>query len=191
MIKIAVNQSGSISMVPLKDAQVRTANGWIPVKSTDKIYLNGQWYEVGEETVPTGNQLRLVDGPAGIDMLFTPVKAGRLDLSGFGLSTATVTDAGIGRIWYGVSNVSSYPMILGASHNLSPSRAVEDWLIMALTPDTLGGSTGTYDLAYYSNRMATDPWDINFVNNDSENTVTLTQVDSYVKPLDPSTLFPN
>ena len=50
MIKIAVNQSGSISMVPLKDAQVRTANGWIPVKSTDKIYLNGQWYEVGEGT---------------------------------------------------------------------------------------------------------------------------------------------
>ena len=57
MVRIAVNQSGSISMVPLKDAQVRTAHGWIPVKSTDKIYLNGQWYEVGEETVPTGNQL--------------------------------------------------------------------------------------------------------------------------------------
>lgn len=53
MIKIAVNQSGSISMVPLKDAQVRTANGWITVKSTDKIYLNGQWYGVG--SVPTSN----------------------------------------------------------------------------------------------------------------------------------------
>ena len=52
MVRIAVNQSGSISMVPLKDAQVRTANGWIPVKSNDKNYLNEQWYEVGEETVP-------------------------------------------------------------------------------------------------------------------------------------------
>lgn len=51
MMKIAVNQSGSNPMVPLKDAQVRTANGWIPVKSTDKIYLNGQWHEVGGETV--------------------------------------------------------------------------------------------------------------------------------------------
>ena len=42
MVRIAVNQSGGNSMVPLKDAQVRTANGWIPVKATDKIYLNGQ-----------------------------------------------------------------------------------------------------------------------------------------------------
>ena len=50
MIKIAVNQSGSISMVPLNGAQVRTKTGWTPIKSTDKIYLNGQWYKVGEET---------------------------------------------------------------------------------------------------------------------------------------------
>ena len=47
MIKIAVNQSGSISMVPLNGAQVRTKTGWTPIKSTDKIYLNGQWWEVG------------------------------------------------------------------------------------------------------------------------------------------------
>lgn len=53
MIKIAVNQSGSISMVPLKDAQVRTTNGWVSVKATDKIYLNGQWHEVGgDDTTP-------------------------------------------------------------------------------------------------------------------------------------------
>lgn len=47
MIKIAVNQSGSISMVPLNGAQVRTKTGWTSVKSTDKIYLNGSWHTVG------------------------------------------------------------------------------------------------------------------------------------------------
>ena len=51
MIKIAVNQSGSISMVPLNGAQVRTKTGWTPIKSTDKIYLNGQWWEVGNGSV--------------------------------------------------------------------------------------------------------------------------------------------
>lgn len=61
MIRIAVNQSNNLAMVPLKGAQVRTSSGWVPVKATDKIYLNGQWYEVGEEPVSTGNQLRLVN----------------------------------------------------------------------------------------------------------------------------------
>lgn len=191
MIKIAVNQSGSISMVPLNGAQIRTKTGWTSVKSTDKIYLNGQWWEVGEETASTGNQLRLVDSLAGIDMLFTPVKAGTLDLSGFGMNVLTVTDTGNNRVWYGVSNVTSYPMIICDDH--TQTRAVPWWDIVALTPDTLGGSTGTYQTLYYSQTMADyDPWTSEFSSDDhpvSPNI--LTQVDSYVKPLDPSTLFPN
>ena len=79
-------------MVPLKDAPVRRANGWIPVKATYKFVLSCQWHEVGAYTVPTSNQLRLVDSLSGIDIRFTPVKAGKLDLSGFGLQVTTVTD---------------------------------------------------------------------------------------------------
>lgn len=191
MIRIAVNQSSSLTMVPLKDAQVRTANGWIPVKSTDKIYLNDQWHEVGEETVPTGNQLRLVDSLAGIDILFTPVKAGTLDLSGFGLQITTVTDTGRNRVWYGVNNVSSYPMILASGPALDGMRTAVDWIIIALTPDTLGGSTGTYKIAYADSYTANDPWDAGLTNCVTENPASLAQVDSYVEPLDPSTLFPN
>lgn len=191
MVKIAVNQSGSISMVPLKDAQVRTANGWIPVKSTDKIYLNGQWYEVGEETVPTGNQLRLVDSLSGVDMLFTPVKEGKLDLSGFGLQVTTVTDTGRNRVWYGVSNVSSYSMLLASGPALDGMRTAVDWVIIALTSsDTSGGSIG-YEIAYADSYTANDPWDAGLTNSVTGNPASLTQVDSYVEPLDPSTLFPN
>lgn len=193
MIKIAVNQSGSISMVPLNGAQVRTKTGWASIKSTDKIYLNGHWWEVGEESSSNGNQLRLVDSNAGVDMLFTPIKAGTLDLSGFGLNTLTVEDSGISRAWYGVSNVSSYPMILGSTRLMrTDTRAVAiDWMIAGLTPDTLGGSTGTYDLAYDSQYTGSDPWSSDFVNNDTGVSVSLSQVDSYMEPIDPSTLFPN
>lgn len=191
MIKIAVNQSGSISMVPLNGAQVRTKTGWASIKSTDKIYLNGQWWEVGEESSSNGNQLRLVDSNAGVDMLFTPIKAGTLDLSGFGLNTLTVEDSGISRAWYGVNNVSSYPMILGPSRAMIKSRAIIDWVIIGLTPDTLGGSTGTSNLAYYTNQIIPDPWDSEFIHNDTEVIASLSQVDSYMEPIDPSTLFPN
>lgn len=191
MIRIAVNQSGSLTMVPLKDAQVRTANGWIPVKSTDKIYLNGQWHEVGEETVPTGNQLRLIDSLDGIDILFTPVKAGTLDLSGFGLQVTTVTDTGRNRVWYGVSNVSSYPMILASGPALDGMRTVVDWVIIALTTsDTSGGSIG-YEIAYADSLATNEPWDAGLINYVTGHPAILTQVDSYVEPLDPSTLFPN
>ena len=57
MIKIAVNQSGSISMIPLNGAQIRTKAGWTPIKPTDKIYLNGQWYTVGSGEPVVGEVL--------------------------------------------------------------------------------------------------------------------------------------
>lgn len=76
MIKIAMNQSGSISMVPLNGAQVRTKTGWTSIKSTDKIYLNGQWWEVGEEASPGAyKKIQLVDAQAGIDTTLSPMKA--------------------------------------------------------------------------------------------------------------------
>lgn len=82
-------------MVPLKDDQVRTANGWITVKSTDKIYLNGQWHEVGgEEPAATYKKIRLVDSQAGIDTTLSPMSAGTFDLSEFGMGALEVTESG-------------------------------------------------------------------------------------------------
>lgn len=65
MIRIAAKQSGtSLVMVPLGGAKVRAQNSWMTIKPTDKIYLNGQWNEIGgESTVETA--VVLVEGAAG------------------------------------------------------------------------------------------------------------------------------
>ena len=198
MIRIAVNQSGSISMVPLKDAQVRTANGWIPVKSTDKIYLNGQWYEVGgEEPAATYKKIRLVDSQAGIDTTLSPMSAGTFDLSGFGMGAIEVTESGPHRVWYGIDNVTNYPIIVLDDRTSTPSvDGSTQWLVYLLKPDTLGGSTGTAISYYVQMGIGLNPWDGSgyyCVNGGYEpspyNVITLTDIDT--EPIDPTNIFPN
>lgn len=200
MIKIAVNQSGSISMVPLKDAQVRTANGWITVKSTDKIYLNGQWYEVGGDDGPvaTYKKIRLADNQAGIDTTFSPMKAGTFNLTGFGLGSVEVSETGIYRVWYGIDNVTLYPLIIMSDRSSRPEPdGSANWNVYLLQPDTLGGSTGTAVLYYSSAGTRINPYDSNcnyFCDNGGyspspANIITLTNIDT--EPIDPTNIFPN
>lgn len=200
MIRIAVNQSGSISMVPLKDAQIRTANGWIPVKSTDKIYLNGQWHEVGgdDEPVATYKKIQLVDDQAGINTTLSPMSAGTFDLSGFGMGALEVTASGQHRVWYGVDNVTSYPIIVVSNRSSTPEAdGSAEWHVYLLEPDTLGGSTGTAVLYYSSSTTRINPYDSNcnyYCDNGGyypspTNIITLTDIDT--EPIDPTNIFPN
>ena len=62
MIRIAAKQSGtSLVMVPLGGAKVRAQNSWMTIKPTDKIYLNGQWHEVGGASAPPSDSLLMTD----------------------------------------------------------------------------------------------------------------------------------
>ena len=199
MIRIAVNQSGSISMVPLKDAQVRTANGWITVKSTDKIYLNGQWHEVdGDEgPVATYKKIRLVDDQAGIDTTLSPMSAGTFDLSGFGMDAIEVTESGPHRVWYGIDNVTNYPIIVLDDRGYEPDPDGDtQWLVYLLKPDTLGGSTGTAISYYVQMGSGLNPWDGSgyyCVHGGYEpsfyNVIALTDINT--EPIDPTNIFPN
>lgn len=199
MIRIAVNQSGSISMVPLKDAQIRTANGWIPVKSTDKIYLNGQWYEVGgdDEPVATYKKIQLVDDQAGINTTLSPMLPGTFDLSGFGLGSVEVTESGPHRVWYGIDNVTLYPIIVFGDRDHDPEfDGSIQWMVYLLKPDALGGSTGTAVRYYEQMGVALDPYvgsGYYCVNGGyypvPGSIITLTDIDT--EPIDPVNIFPN
>ena len=199
MIKIAVNQSGSISMVPLKDAQVRTANGWITVKSTDKIYLNGQWYEVGGDDGPvaTYKKIQLVEDQAGINTTLSPMLPGTFDLSGFGMGALEVTASGPYRVWYGIDNITGYPIIvLGDRAHPPEIDGSIQWTVYLLEPDTLGGSTGTAIRYYEMMGVNLDPYHGSgywCVNGGYEpvhyHIITLTDIDT--EPIDPVNIFPN
>lgn len=198
MIKIAVNQSGSISMIPLNGAQIRTKTGWTSVKSTDKIYLNGQWWEVGEEAASVSyKKIQLVDAQAGIDTTLSPMKAGTFDLSGFGMSAIEVTESGPHRVWYGIDNVTFYPIIVLDDRGATPtSDGHTQWLVYLLTPDTLGGSTGTSTRYYEQMGIGLDPYEGSgyyCVNGDympsPDKIITLTDIDT--EPIDPTNIFPN
>lgn len=199
MIKIAVNQSGSISMVPLNGAQVRTKTGWTSVKSTDKIYLNGKWWEVGEEASSGSyKKIQLVDAQAGINTTLSPMKAGTFDLSGFGMSAIEVTESGPHRVWYGVDNVTFYPIIVVSNRSSTPEAdGSANWYVYLLEPDTLGGSTGTAVLYYHSSGTRINPYDSNcnyYCDNGGyipspANIITLTDIDT--EPIDPTNIFPN
>lgn len=198
MIKIAVNQSGSISMVPLNGAQIRTKTGWTSVKSTDKIYLNGQWWEVGEEASSGSyKKIQLVDAQAGIDTTLSPMKAGTFDLTGFGMSAIEVTESGPHRVWYGIDNVTFYPIIVLDDRNSTPaSDGQTQWLVYLLTPDTLGGSTGTNTRYYEQMGTGFDPYEgsgyycVNGGYTPSpDKIITLTDIDT--EPIDPTNIFPN
>ena len=199
MIRIAVNQSGSVSMVPLKGAQVRTSSGWIPVKSTDKIYLNGQRHEVGgdEGPVATYKKIQLVDNQAGINTTLSPMLPGTFDLSGYGMSALDVVESGPHRVWYGIDNVTNYPIIVLDDRGSTPTvEGYTQWLVYLLEPEYLGSSNGTAVRYYEQMGTGLDPWEGSgyYCTNGGytpspDKIITLTDIDT--EPIDPTNIFPN
>ena len=200
MIRIAAKQSGtSLVMVPLGGAKVRAQNSWMTIKPTDKIYLNGQWHEVGGDDGPvtTYKKIQLVDDQAGINTTLSPMLPGTFDLSGFGMGALEVTASGQHRVWYGIDNITNYPIIVLNNRTSTPGvEGATKWLVYLLKPDILGGSTGTAIRYYEQMGTGLDPWNGfgYYCTNGGYalspyNIITLTDIDT--EPIDPTNIFPN